>query len=98
MNISGLILTTLFSLCVTGWGRIVNISSVHGLVGSVNKSAYVAAKHGIAGLTKVVTLQAIIQCFPQPNFRHIYGGASAHIKGFGSALIPLQRKIITRGI
>ena len=34
------------------WGRIVNIASVHGLVASVNKSAYVAAKHGIMGLTK----------------------------------------------
>ncbi len=40
-----------------GWGRLVNIASVHGLVGSVNKSAYVAAKHGIIGLTKVVALE-----------------------------------------
>ncbi|MFL6712860.1 MAG: 3-hydroxybutyrate dehydrogenase [Sulfurifustis sp.] len=39
------------------WGRIVNIASVHGLVASVNKSAYVAAKHGILGLTKVVALE-----------------------------------------
>jgi 3-hydroxybutyrate dehydrogenase len=35
------------------WGRIVNVASVHGLVASTNKSAYVAAKHGIVGLTKV---------------------------------------------
>ena len=35
------------------WGRIINIASVHGLVGSAGKSAYVAAKHGIIGITKV---------------------------------------------
>jgi 3-hydroxybutyrate dehydrogenase len=40
-----------------GWGRIINIASMHGLVGSVDKSAYVAAKHGIVGLTKVVALE-----------------------------------------
>ena len=40
-----------------GWGRIINIASVHGLVASVNKSAYVAAKHGLIGLTKVVALE-----------------------------------------
>jgi len=41
-----------------GFGRIVNIASVHGLVGSEHKIAYVAAKHGIVGLTKVVALEA----------------------------------------
>ncbi|KQV91168.1 3-hydroxybutyrate dehydrogenase [Massilia sp. Root351] len=40
-----------------GWGRIVNVASVHGLVASVNKSAYVAAKHGVVGLTKAVALE-----------------------------------------
>jgi 3-hydroxybutyrate dehydrogenase len=40
-----------------GWGRILNIASVHGLVASVNKAAYVAAKHGLLGLTKVVALE-----------------------------------------
>jgi 3-hydroxybutyrate dehydrogenase len=39
------------------WGRIVNIASVHGLVASVDKSAYVAAKHGLVGLTKTVALE-----------------------------------------
>ncbi|HUF86144.1 MAG TPA: SDR family oxidoreductase, partial [Thermohalobaculum sp.] len=40
-----------------GWGRIVNISSAHGLTASPFKSAYVAAKHGIVGLTKVTALE-----------------------------------------
>jgi 3-hydroxybutyrate dehydrogenase len=40
-----------------GWGRIINIASVHGLVASPQKSAYVAAKHGLLGLTKVVALE-----------------------------------------
>jgi 3-hydroxybutyrate dehydrogenase len=40
-----------------GWGRIVNVASVHGLVASANKSAYVAAKHGLVGLTKAVALE-----------------------------------------
>jgi len=40
-----------------GWGRIVNIASAHGLVASPFKGAYVAAKHGVVGLTKVVALE-----------------------------------------
>jgi 3-hydroxybutyrate dehydrogenase len=40
-----------------GWGRIINIASAHGLVASVQKSAYVAAKHGVLGLTKVGGLE-----------------------------------------
>lgn len=40
-----------------GWGRIINIASAHGLVGSAHKAAYVAAKHGLVGLTKVVGLE-----------------------------------------
>ncbi len=39
------------------WGRIINIASVHGLAASANKSAYVAAKHGIIGLTKAAALE-----------------------------------------
>lgn len=41
-----------------GWGRIINTASAHSLVASSNKAAYVAAKHGIAGLTKTVALEA----------------------------------------
>ncbi len=41
-----------------GYGRIINVASAHGLVGSPFKSAYVAAKHGVLGLTKVVALEA----------------------------------------
>ncbi len=63
--IIGLNLTAAFHttrLCVplmraAGWGRIINLASAHALVASPYKSAYVAAKHGIAGLTKVVALE-----------------------------------------
>ena len=41
----------------SGWGRIINIVSTHGLVASVKKSAYVAAKHGLIGLNKAVALE-----------------------------------------
>ena len=40
------------------WGRIINIASAHGLVASVQKAAYISAKHGLVGLTKVVALEA----------------------------------------
>jgi 3-hydroxybutyrate dehydrogenase len=40
-----------------GWGRVLNIASTHGLVASAQKSAYVAAKHGIVGFTKAVALE-----------------------------------------
>lgn len=42
------------------WGRIINIASVHGSVGSSGKAAYVAAKHGVLGLTKVVALETAL--------------------------------------
>ena len=41
-----------------GWGRILNVASVHGLVASPYKSAYISAKHGLIGLTKTVALEA----------------------------------------
>lgn len=44
------------------WGRIINVASVHGLVASPFKSAYVSAKHGILGLTKTVALEAGARC------------------------------------
>jgi 3-hydroxybutyrate dehydrogenase len=44
-----------------GWGRIVNIASVHGLVASVDKAAYLAAKHGLVGLSKGVALETATQ-------------------------------------
>jgi 3-hydroxybutyrate dehydrogenase len=40
-----------------GWGRVINVASAHGLSASANKSAYVAAKHGVVGLTKVTALE-----------------------------------------
>jgi 3-hydroxybutyrate dehydrogenase len=40
-----------------GWGRVINVASTHGLVASAGKSAYVAAKHGVVGLTKAAALE-----------------------------------------
>jgi len=40
-----------------GWGRVINVASAHGLTASPYKSAYVAAKHGVVGLTKVIALE-----------------------------------------
>jgi 3-hydroxybutyrate dehydrogenase len=60
INLSSAFHTTrlaLPSMQKKNWGRIINIASVHGLVASVQKSAYVAAKHGIVGLTKVTALE-----------------------------------------
>ena len=45
------------SMKAKNWGRIINISSAHGLVASENKSAYVASKHGLIGLTKTLALE-----------------------------------------
>jgi 3-hydroxybutyrate dehydrogenase len=49
------------SMLANTWGRIINIASAHGLVGSPFKSAYVAAKHGMLGLTKVIALETAEQ-------------------------------------
>jgi len=50
--------TAMTSMKAQGWGRIINVASVHGLIASPYKSAYVAAKHGVIGLTKTVALEA----------------------------------------
>lgn len=60
INLSAVFHTTRLALPAMkarGWGRIVNVASVHGLVASAGKSAYVAAKHGVVGLTKAVALE-----------------------------------------
>lgn len=60
INLSAAFHTTRLALPAmraANWGRIINMGSVHALVASVNKSAYVAAKHGIVGLTKVTALE-----------------------------------------
>lgn len=60
LNLSSVFHTTRLALPymrAQGWGRIINIASAHGLVASEKKSAYVAAKHGVMGLTKVTALE-----------------------------------------
>jgi 3-hydroxybutyrate dehydrogenase len=60
INLSSLFRTTravLPGMRRRNWGRIINIASTHGLVASVNKGPYIAAKHGVVGLTKAVALE-----------------------------------------
>ncbi len=60
INLSSVFFTTqaaLPGMQKSGWGRVINIASVHGLVASVEKAAYCAAKHGVVGLTKVTALE-----------------------------------------
>ena len=52
-----LIRAALPAMYARGWGRVINISSVHGLRASAYKAAYVSAKHGLEGLSKVVALE-----------------------------------------
>ena len=61
INLSAVFHTTrlvLPAMRAKGWGRIINTASAHSLVASPNKSAYVAAKHGVAGFTKTVALES----------------------------------------
>lgn len=60
INLSSAFHTTRLALPAmqaANWGRVINVASVHGLVASAQKAAYVAAKHGIVGLTKVTALE-----------------------------------------
>lgn len=60
INLSSVFHTTRLALPgmrARNWGRIINIASVHGLVASKEKSAYVAAKHGVVGFTKTIALE-----------------------------------------
>jgi 3-hydroxybutyrate dehydrogenase len=60
INLSSAFHTTRLALPAmkkAGWGRVINVASVHGLVASTQKSAYVASKHAIVGFTKVVALE-----------------------------------------
>ena len=60
INLSSIFYTSKHILPImkkNNWGRIINIASVHCLVASKNKSAYVASKHGIIGLTKSIALE-----------------------------------------
>ena len=60
INLSSAFHTTAAALPImraAGWGRVINIASAHGLTASPYKSAYVAAKHGVVGLTKVTALE-----------------------------------------
>ncbi|HET9811420.1 MAG TPA: 3-hydroxybutyrate dehydrogenase [Sphingomicrobium sp.] len=61
INLSAIFHTTRLAIGAMkekGWGRIINTASAHSLVASPNKSAYVAAKHGVAGFTKTVALES----------------------------------------
>src|SRR3954452_16046381 len=61
INLSAVFHTTRLAMPAmkrNGWGRIINTASAHSLIASPNKSAYVAAKHGVAGFTKTVALEA----------------------------------------
>ena len=60
LNLTAVFLGTqavLPGMLAAGYGRVINVASVHGVVASANKSAYVAAKHGVVGLTKATALE-----------------------------------------
>ena len=67
-----------------GWGRIINIASAHGLVASPQKVAYVAAKHGVVGMTKVAAIELANT------------GVTVNAICPGWVLTPLVRKAVAR--
>lgn len=87
-----------------GWGRIVNISSVHGLTASPYKSAYIAAKHGVIGLTRAVacevasqgvTVNAILPGAVDTELLHNQLGKLAHEEG-SSPEAALKKHILSK--
>lgn len=85
----------------SGWGRIINTASAHALVASPYKSAYVAAKHGIAGLTKVVALEGAthgVRCNAIcPGYVHtplVDGQISATAKSRGISEEEVKRDVL----
>ncbi len=79
-----------------GWGRIINIASAHGLVASAQKVAYVSAKHGLVGMTKVVAIE-MRQC--RHHLQRHLPRLGAHAAGAGADRRPRQglRQIGARG-
>ena len=83
INLSSAFHTTRLALPAmqaAGWGRNINVASVHGLVASAEKAAYVAAKHGLVGLTKVTALE------------NATGGVTCNAICPGWVLTPLVQK------
>ena len=70
----GLVRQALPHMYAAGWGRIVNISSVHGLRASPFKAAYVAAKHGLEGLSKAIALEGAAPGLLGPHAAHLPRG------------------------
>ncbi|SPK70137.1 protein of unknown function (plasmid) [Cupriavidus taiwanensis] len=75
------------------WGRVINIASVHGLVGSADKSAYLSAEQGSWGLTKVAGLEPAktgVTAMHFPGFRADLAGARANPRPPPQGKVSLQ--------
>lgn len=105
INLSSVFHATKYAVPVMrehGGGRIINIASVHGLVASLNKSAYVAAKHGVVGLTKVTALEnaehnitANAICPGWVDTPLIRAQIQAHADSTGQTFDEAKRSIVT---